>query len=64
MGAPFFRSPDALLQDLGITEPEELDIRAIAQHCGATIVYKRLEGCAARITGTEDRAIITLDSNS
>jgi hypothetical protein len=64
MTAPFFRSPDALLQDLGITEPEDLDIGAIAQHCAATILYKPLEGCAARITGNEDRAIITLDSNS
>lgn len=64
MGAPFFRSPDALLQELGITEPEELDVRAIAQHSGATILYKPLEGCAARITGNEDRAIITVDSNS
>jgi len=64
MSAPFFHSPEALLQDLGITEPEELDIMAIAQHCGATILCKTLEGCAARITGNEDRAIITLDSNS
>lgn len=64
MGAPFFCSPDALLEDLGITEPEELDVRAIAQHCAATILFKPLEGCAARITGNEDRAIITIDSNS
>lgn len=64
MGAPFFRSPDALLQDLGITEPQELDIGAIAQHCAATILYKPLEGCAARITGNQERAIMTLDSNS
>lgn len=64
MAAPLFRSPDALLEDLGITEPEELDMRAIAQHCQATILYKPLQGCAARITGNEDRAIITIDSNS
>jgi Zn-dependent peptidase ImmA (M78 family) len=64
MSAPIFPSADALLEDLGITEPEELDLNAVAQHCGATILYKPLEGCAARIVGNEDRAIITIDSNT
>jgi len=64
MSAPIFPSVDALLDDLGITEPEELDLRVIAQHCGATIVSKPLDGCAARIVGNEDRAIITVDSKS
>jgi hypothetical protein len=45
-----------LLADLGITEPQELEIEVIAQHCQATITYKPLSGCAARITGNEDRA--------
>ena len=64
MPAPIFTSADYLLDDLGITEPEELDLTVIAQHCQATILYKPLEGCAARIAGSEDRAIITVDSNS
>jgi Zn-dependent peptidase ImmA (M78 family) len=64
MSAPDFPSADALLEDLGITGPDELDLTVIAQHCRATILYKPLEGCAARITGNEDRAIITVDSNS
>jgi hypothetical protein len=64
MSAPVFPSADALLEDLGITEPGELDLTVIAQHCRATILYKPLEGCAARITGNEERAIITVDSNS
>jgi hypothetical protein len=64
MGAPVFTSASALLEDLGITEPDELDLAVIAQHCRATILYKPLEGCAARITGNEDRAIITVDSKS
>ena len=62
MGAPIFKSADELLVDLGITEPQDLDVEAIAQHCCATIVYKPLKGCAARITGNEERAIITIDS--
>lgn len=64
MPAPIFTSVDDLLDDLGITEPEELDLTVIAQHCQATILYKPLESCAARIAGSEDRAIITIDSNS
>jgi hypothetical protein len=64
MGAPVFTSVSALLDDLGITEPDELDLNVIAQHCCATVLYKPLEGCAARIAGAEDRAIITVDSAS
>lgn len=62
MAAPIFTSAGDLLAELGITEPAELDVEAIAQHCRATVVYKPLKGCAARITGNEDRAIITIDS--
>jgi Zn-dependent peptidase ImmA (M78 family) len=64
MSAPLFSSADALLEDLGITEPEELDLTVIAQHCRATVLYKPLQGCAARIIGNDDRAIITVDTNS
>jgi hypothetical protein len=64
MPAPIFTSADDLLDDLGISEPEELDLTVIGQHCQATILYKPLGGCAARIAGSEDRAIITVDSNS
>jgi Zn-dependent peptidase ImmA (M78 family) len=64
MAAPIFHSVEALLDELGITEPKELDLNAIAQHCQATLLYKPLDGCAARITGNQDRAIITVDSNA
>lgn len=65
MAAPdYFRSPLQLLEELGIEDPQDLDIEAIAHHCGALIVYKRLTGSAARITGKGDHAIITVDSES
>jgi Zn-dependent peptidase ImmA (M78 family) len=64
MGAPIYPNAAQLLEELGITEPEELDIHAIAQYCKATIKYAALDGCAARIVGNEDRAIITIDSKS
>lgn len=54
-------NPGHILAELGIREPEDLDVEAIAQHCGATIRYATLRGCAARIMGFRDRAIITVD---
>lgn len=59
-----YRTPFEILSDLGIMEPSEIDIEAIAEDCGATIRYKPLSGCAARIMGLNDRAIITIDSNT
>lgn len=59
-----FYTPEELLYDLGIETPEEIDIEAIAEHCGATVVYEPLAGCAARILGLGNRAIITVASGS
>jgi len=57
-------TPDELMDELGITIPDEIDIEAIAFYCGATIRYRPLTGCAARIVGNGDSAIITVDSGS
>lgn len=62
-GVSFYKSPDTLLDELGIREPEDLAIEAIAQYCGATILYQDLEGCEARIVGRGDRAIITVNTS-
>jgi len=59
-----YKSPSKLLDELGITEPHEIHIEAIAQYCGATILYERLDGCAARILGNANEAIITIDDRS
>lgn len=58
------QKPEEILADLGIKEPDDLDIEAIAEYCGATIRYKPLYGCEARIIGYRDRAIITVNTNS
>ena len=55
---------DALLDELGITQPGEIDVEAIASHCGATVLYECLSGCEARILGVRDRAIITVRADS
>lgn len=54
----------SVLQELGVTEPSEIDIDAIAWSLGARVKYRPLDGCEARIAGNGDRAIITVDSRS
>lgn len=60
----FYRDPPKLLDELGITKPEDIDIEAIAEYCGATVLYQPLEGAEARIIGHGDRAIISINNAS
>lgn len=53
-----------LYYSLGITEPHEIDLEAIAYFKGAEVKYEPLTGCEARIIGYDDRAIITLNTVS
>src|SRR5437879_3064631 len=58
------QTPEQILADLVIREPEDLEIEAIAEYCGATVRYKPLYGCEARIIGYRERAIITINESS
>jgi hypothetical protein len=60
----YFKTAAEIHRDLGITSPDEIDIEAIAFHCGALIKYRPLTGCAARIVGNGNNALITVDSGS
>jgi hypothetical protein len=55
---------ERLLQELGVTEPNEIDLEAIAYHVNAAVRYRPLDGCEARIVGKGERAIITVNSGS
>lgn len=55
---------ELILRDLGITEPHEIDIEAIAWTLGARVRYRPLDGCEACIIGHGDQAIITVSSRS
>lgn len=59
-----YRAPQILLDDLGIVDPEDIDVEAIGEYVGATVVYERLQGCEARIVGTDRRAIITVNQDA
>jgi Zn-dependent peptidase ImmA (M78 family) len=54
---------EKLLLSYGITGPAEIDLEAIAYDQGALVRYESLEGCEARILGTGNRAVITVEEN-
>lgn len=62
----FGSSPKAeyILRELGVTEPREIDVEAIAWYLGAKVKYDHLEQCDARIVGADDNAIITVSQQS
>lgn len=59
-----FSAAECLLRDIGVTEPEEVDLEAIACHLNARVRVRPLQGCEAHIIGAGDRAIITVNAES
>lgn len=52
------RPAETLLSELGVTDPKDIDVDAIADCVGAEIDYRDLVGCEAQIIGYRDRAVI------
>ena len=57
---PNFSKAECRLLELGITEPSEIDIEAIAWDEGVQVKYSDLNGCEARLVGVGDRAIVSI----
>lgn len=55
---------EELLQSLGIGQPSDIDLEAIAFYCGAEVRESPLIGCEAQIIGYNDEAIISINSTS
>lgn len=55
---------EQILQALGIEEPGEIDLEAVAWDMGVTVRYRPLDGCEARIIGNGTRAIATINERS
>ena len=55
------RPAEKLLVELGIAEPRDIDLPAIAFCVGAEVQFRRLAGCEAQIIGFRDRAVIYVD---
>jgi Zn-dependent peptidase ImmA (M78 family) len=51
---------EQLISDLGISEPSDLDVDAIAFDSGVSVVYDNLRDCDATLVGIGDRAIATI----
>jgi Zn-dependent peptidase ImmA (M78 family) len=58
------RHAEGLVQDLGITDPRDIDLDAIAHLLGVTVRYQPLKGCEALIVGSGQRAIVMINSVS
>lgn len=57
-------SAELVLQNLGITDPHEIDLEAIAWTQGLRVRYRPLDGCEARIIGHGNVGIITVNDRS
>ncbi len=52
---------EALIADLGINRPGELDVEAIAFDSNVEVAYEVMAGCEASLVGYRDRAIATVN---
>lgn len=52
--------PERLLWGHGVRKPEHIDLEAIASASGAHVIYRRLDGCAARLVAAGERAVISV----
>ncbi len=57
-------TPERILWNYGITDPKEIDLEAIAFDLGATVRYRKLDGCDARIVGNDTSAIISINTQT
>ena len=53
--------PEHVLQELGISEPNDIDVEVIAWHIGAKVKFRALSDCEARIVGRANHAVISVD---
>lgn len=54
---------ESILYGYGIDHPSQIDLEAIAHDLGASVRYRELEGCEARLVAGPERAIITVNAH-
>ena len=52
------RAAEELLTELGISDPVDIELEAIAHCVGVEVEYRRLANCEAQIIGFKDRAVV------
>jgi Zn-dependent peptidase ImmA (M78 family) len=55
---------ERILINLGISDPKEIDLEAVAWSRGAVVEYRSLDSCEATIVGSARRAVIAVNSRS
>ncbi|MEK7886306.1 ImmA/IrrE family metallo-endopeptidase [Burkholderia contaminans] len=55
---------EALVAELCITCPQDLDVEAIAFDSGVEVVYETMTGCEASLVGYRDRAVATINPSN
>lgn len=55
--------PEKLLWSHGFRKPEHIDLEGVALAKGATVIYRRLDGCAARLLTDGNKAVISIDAS-
>ena len=58
------RPAEELLTELGITDPADIDLVAIAHCVDVEVVCRRLASCEAQIIGYRDRAVVYVSPDS
>lgn len=58
------KQAEDLIDELGITTPNEIDVDAIAYEAGVEVVYDLLDGCEATLVGYKGQATATIRPNS
>jgi Zn-dependent peptidase ImmA (M78 family) len=53
---------ERILMGLGISDPKEIDLEAIAWSRGVLVEYRPLDGCDATIVGSAQKAVIAVNS--
>ena len=53
-------APERVLWSHGVREREHIDLEAIAGARGARVIYRKLDGCAARLVAAGDQAVISV----
>ena len=56
-------APERLLWFHGCRRPEHIDLEGIACDRGARVVYRRLDGCAARLLTDGEQAVISIQAS-
>jgi len=58
------RAAEALLTELGISDPADIELEAIARCVDVEVQYRRLIGCEAQIIGHKNRAVVYVNPDT